>query len=68
VECKYRCVNFRRVSDRRRAFRPAFGVTGICNDWYRSTIGVIMISLSTPGSADDMTGSTWERQLKAWER
>ena len=32
VECKLRCVNFRRVSDCRRAFRPAFGVTEISVD------------------------------------
>jgi len=31
-ECKLRCINFRRVSDPRRAFRPAFGVTEISDD------------------------------------
>ena len=50
VERKLRCVNFRRVSDPRRAFRPAFGVTEISEDWYRRTIGVIVISLGTPRS------------------
>jgi hypothetical protein len=36
VECKLRSVNFRRVSDPRRVFRPAFRVTGISDDSYRS--------------------------------
>jgi hypothetical protein len=46
VECKLRCVNFRRVSDPRRAFLPAFRVTGSTSD--------------KSGSADDKPGSTWE--------
>jgi len=46
VECKLRCVNFRRVSDPRRAFLPAFRVTGSAGD--------------KPGSADDKPGSTWQ--------
>jgi len=65
VECKLRCVNFRRLSDHRRAFRQAFGVTGISNDWLSCTMAVIVISLRIPGgagdksgSADDMPGST----------
>ena len=33
AECKLRSVNFRRVSDPRRAFRPAFRVTGISDNW-----------------------------------
>jgi len=60
VECKLRCVNFRRVSDTRRAFRPAFGVTKISDDWYRSTMGVIATSLGTPWSAGENFGCTWE--------
>jgi len=51
VECNLRCVNFRRASDPRRAFLPALRVTAISDDWYRSTMGVIMISLRTPQSA-----------------
>ena len=61
MECKLRCVNFRRVSDPRRAFRPAFRVSGISDDWYRSTMGVIVISLGTPRSARENFGCTWER-------
>jgi len=37
AECKLRSVNFRRKSEPRRAYRPAFGVTGISDGWYRST-------------------------------
>jgi len=59
VECKLRCVNFRSVSDPRRAFQPAFRVTEICDDWYRSDMGVIMISLGTPRSAGENFGFTW---------
>jgi len=60
VECKLRCVNFRRVSDHRRAFWLAFRVTGIPDDWYRSTMGVIVITLETPWSAGENFGCTWE--------
>jgi len=60
VECKLRCINFRRVSDPRRAFWPAFGVTEISDDQYRSTMGVIVISLGTPWSAGENFGCTWE--------
>jgi hypothetical protein len=69
VECKPRCVDIRRVSDRRWVFRLAFGVTGISDDWCRSITGVIVISsvvntavrqrelwvyLGAAGSGDDM--------------
>ena len=57
MEYKLRCVNFRRVSDHRRAFQPACGVTGISNDWYRSSMGAIVISLRIPGSVSDKSGS-----------
>jgi len=60
MECNLRCVNFRRVSDPRRAFLPAFRVTAISDDWYRSTMGVIVISLRTPRSAGENVGCTWE--------
>ena len=60
MECKLRCVDFGTVSDPRRAFQPAFGVTGISDDLYRSTMGVIVISLRTPRSAGENFGCTWE--------
>jgi len=50
AECKLRRVNFRRESDPRRAIRPAFGVTGISDDWYRSTMGAVLISLGAAGT------------------
>ena len=68
VECKLRCVNFRRVSDPRRAFQPAFRVSGISENWYSSTIGVIIIGLQIPRSAGDNFGCTWEHRQQAWER
>jgi hypothetical protein len=49
VESKIRCVNFRRVSDPRRVLLLAFRGTGISDDWYRSTMGVIVIRLEIPG-------------------
>jgi hypothetical protein len=53
VECKLRCVNFRRVSDTRRAFLPGFRVTGSAGD--------------KPGSADDKPGSAWEHRRQTEE-
>jgi len=49
-----------RVSDPRRAVRPAFGVTGISDDRYRTIVGVIVISLTTPWSARGNCGCTLE--------
>jgi len=60
VECEHRWVNLRRVLDPRRAFQPAFRVTEISDDRYRSTIGVIVISLGTPRNAGENVGCTWE--------
>ena len=60
MECKLRCVNFRRVGDPRRAFQPALRVTGISDDWHRSTMGVIVIGLGTPRSAGENFECTWE--------
>jgi hypothetical protein len=37
-----------RVLDLRRVFQTAFTVTVISDDWYRSTIEVIVIALGTP--------------------
>ena len=56
MECKLRCVNFRRVSDPRMAFLPSFRVTGISDDWYSSTMRVIVIGLGTARSTGDATG------------
>ena len=60
MECKLIWFNFRRVSDPSRAFWLAFRVTGISDNWYRSTVGVVIISLRTPRSAGDNVGCTWE--------
>ena len=49
-------------------FQPAFRVTGISNDWYRSTMGVIVIWLRTPGSASDKPGSTSNHCKAVWEK
>jgi len=35
------------------------GVIGISDDWYRSTMGVIVISLGTRQSAGENFGHTW---------
>jgi hypothetical protein len=50
----------RRASDHRKAFRLAFGVTGISDDWYRCTMGEIVIRFRTPQSARENYGCTWE--------
>jgi len=60
VECKHRCVNVSSVLDPGIAYWPAFGVTEISEDWYRSTMRVIVISLGTPWSAEASFGCTWE--------
>jgi len=60
VECILRSVNFRGVSDPRRAFQPAMRVTGISDDWYRSTMEVIVISLGIRRSAGENFRCTWE--------
>ena len=60
MECTLRCVNFRRVSDRRRAFRPPFGVPEMSVEKYRSTMRVIVISLRTSQSAGENFVCTWK--------
>ena len=60
MECKPGCVNVRRVSDPRRAFQPAFRVTGMSDNCYRSTMGVIVIGLGIPWSTGENFGCTWE--------
>jgi len=59
MQYELKCVNSRRVSDLRRVFRPAFGVTGISDDWYRSTIGVIVIGFGISRSTGENVGCTW---------
>ena len=61
VECKLRGVNFRRVSNPTSAFLPAFKVTGIPDNCYRSTMGVIVIGLWTLQSNGENLECTWER-------
>ena len=60
MQCKVRCVNFRRVPEPRSAFQLAFGVNEISDDWYRSTMGMIVTSLGTPQSAGVNFGCTLE--------
>jgi len=60
VECKHICVNFRRVLDPRRAILQAFTVTGFSDDWYRSTMGMMVIGLGTPQNARVNYGYIWE--------
>ena len=60
VECKLRCNNCRGVSYPRRAFRPAFEVSGISETWCRSTMRVMVISLRTPQSSGKSIESSWE--------
>ena len=62
MECKLRCVNCRTVSDPRRAFQPAFRVPEISDDYYMSTMGVIMISLGTHRRAGENIGCAWEHE------
>jgi hypothetical protein len=54
VECKLRCVNFRRVLDYKRVYLPACGVTRSTGD--------------KPGNADDKPGSNWELRSETWKR
>ena len=71
MECKLRSVNFRRVSNPGRVFRPTFGITGISDDWYKSTMGVIVMSLRTHQCTREnfgALGSTRERWQQVWEQ
>jgi len=60
MECKLRSVNLRRVSHPGRAFQPTFGITGITDDWYKSTMGVIVMGLRTHQCVGENFGWTWE--------
>jgi len=53
VECKLRCVNFRRVSNPRRAFLPAFRVTRSADD--------------KRGNTWEHWRQTWEHWQQPWE-
>jgi hypothetical protein len=53
VECKLRCVNFRRVSDPRRAFLPALRLTGSTDQ--------------NPGSAGYKPVTSWEHWRHVWK-
>jgi len=66
VECKLRSVNFRRVSDPRRAFWPAFGVTGISDDWYESTMGAVVKSLGAPGTVAQPMRESQTNSERCW--
>jgi hypothetical protein len=61
VECKLRCVNFRNVSDPRRAFLLAYRVTGSAGDKSGSAD-------DKPGSAGDTSGSTSNHSRVVWEK
>jgi hypothetical protein len=60
MECKLKCVNFRRVSDPEKVFWLAFRVTGISDDMSWSTMGVIVLGLGIPQTAKGKFGCTWD--------
>ena len=66
VECKLRSVNFRRVSDPRRVFQQAFGVTGISDDRSRSNWDLLWLIQEYDGSDCVKFGSMSERQRQHW--
>jgi len=66
VECKLRCVTFRRVSDPGRVFRQALTVTGISDDRYRSDWDLRWLIQELDGSDCDKFGSTSERRRELW--
>jgi hypothetical protein len=53
VECKLRCVNFKRVTDPRRALLPAYRITGSANN--------------KPGSSWERRQQTLECWRQVWE-
>lgn len=60
MECKHESVNIRKVSDTRRAFRLAFGVTGSPDDLFSSVMGMIVMTLGPNRRAFVMDCSTAE--------
>ena len=47
MEYKLGNVNFMRESDSRKIVQPVFRATGISDDWYRSAMELIVVSLGT---------------------
>jgi hypothetical protein len=66
AECILRSVKFRRESDPRRAFWPAFGVTGTFDDWYGSTMGAVVISLEHLELSPNQCGNPKLTLSDAW--
>jgi len=66
VECKLRRVNFKRVSDPRRAFRPAFRVTWFSDVRYRSNWDQWGPGQEHDGSDWGRFGSMLEHQSELW--
>jgi hypothetical protein len=50
AECKLRSISWWGESDPGRAFQPAFRLAGIADDWYRSTMSAVGITLGAPGT------------------
>jgi hypothetical protein len=77
MECKLKCINFRRVLDLRRAVLQAFRVTGNSNHCERSTMGVGVNggdhmeapdrTLGPPGWTGDKARSTKDNLGSTWE-
>ena len=77
MECKLRCGNFRRVSDHRRGFRPAFRVTGNSDNCYRGDCNRFgntsdhhkehWVHLAAPGGAGNKSESADDMPENAWE-
>jgi len=64
VQCKHRSVNCRRVLDTRRTFRPAFGVTDICEVECRSNVNLWWLRQEYYGNNCDSFGNMWECQTE----
>ena len=62
-----RCMNVCRELDLKREIRLVFEVTGISDDWYMSTRGVIITWYGTPWSTRGDIGCTREHWHHAWE-
>jgi hypothetical protein len=50
VECILRSVNCCREHDAGKGLWPPIGDAGISDDWYGSTMGVVVRSLGAPGT------------------
>jgi len=60
MECKLRTITFRRVSHSRREFWPACKVTWMSDDWYMSTLGVIVLCFEACQCTRENFRYTWE--------